>query len=82
MKHYTFRISDYEHGEDLNYAKQDLLSKFPKVKNVHTYEEEDTEAEFYYKEEYGEGDYEPIYQGYIEFDAPDEYKDTLNTLCL
>ena len=78
MKHYYFAISDYEHSGDLNWARQQLKQDFPNVTNIKTYEEEDFEAESDYEEDYGECD-EPIYRGYIEFDAPDEYiKDLSN----
>lgn len=76
MKNYCFTISDYEHSGDLSWAKKEVLSKFPKVKNIRTFEERDYEAEYDYKSEYGEID-EPIYQGYIEFDAPKEYEEEL-----
>lgn len=72
MKHYKFIISDYEHSGDLAWAEQEIKSNFPNVKNLKGYEERDYESEIEYEEEYGEFD-EPIYQGYVEFDAPDEY---------
>ena len=81
MKHYTFRISDFENEGDLDWARQYVKENFPLVKNIKTYQERDYEAEADYEDEYGECD-EPIYQGYIEFDAPEEYRDTLETLRL
>ena len=82
MKHYHFAISDYKHSGDLDWARQQLKSDFPDITNIHAYEERDYEAEFYYKEEYGEEDFERIYQGYIEFDAPDEYRESLDNYSL
>lgn len=79
MKHYQFRISDYEHSGDLDWAVNEVQSHFPNVKNIHTWEERDYEAEADYKEEYGELD-EHIYQGYIEFDAPEEYAESIKDL--
>ena len=81
MKHYNFVISDYEHEGDLIWARQQLKQDFPKVTNINTYEERDYEAESDYEEDYGECD-EPIYRGYIEFDAPDEYKQSLDDYSL
>ena len=63
---YCFRISDYEHSGDLAWAKQHLLEYYPNAKNIKTWEERDYEAEE------DEEDYdEPVYQGYIEFEAPE-----------
>ena len=78
MKHYSFIISDYENSGDLDWARQHALLNFPNIKNIKTWEDRDYEAEFYYKEDYGECS-EPIYQGYIEFDAPDEYVKELDS---
>ena len=82
MKHYKFIISDFEHAGDLAWARQQLKQDFPNVTNIKTYEEEDFEAEFEYREDYGEEDFEPIYRGYIEFDAPDEYAQNLKDYSL
>lgn len=76
MNHYTFKISDYEHEGDLDGAREYVLQRFPLVKNIKTYQERNYEAESDYEVDYGYCD-EPIYEGYVEFDAPDEYKDTL-----
>lgn len=81
MKHYVYEVPDYEHEGDLEYAKQEILSNFPKIKNITTREERDYESESDYEEEYGECD-EPIYQGYVEFDAPDEYAEALEGFLL
>lgn len=78
MKHYSFIISDYEHSGDLDWARQHALLNFPDIKNIKTYEERDYEAESDYEDDYGECD-EPIYQGYIEFDTPDEYVKELDS---
>lgn len=77
MKHYEFAISDYEHSGDLEWAKREIRAKFPKVENLNGFEERDYEAEFEFQDEYGTLD-EPIYKGYIGFDAPDEYVEDLN----
>ena len=81
MKHHTFIVSDYEHSGDLAWAEQEVRSNFPNIKNLKSWEERDYEAEMEYEDEYGECD-EPIYQGYVEFDAPDEYKDALEEFSL
>ena len=82
MKHYRFSISDYEHSGDLDWARQELVSNFPNVTNIHTYEELDDEAMCEYESDYGEEPDEPIYRGYIEFDAPDEYAQNLKDYSL
>lgn len=81
MRHYEFRISDYEHSGDLDWAKNYVKKKFPLIENVKTHEERDYEAEAEYEDEHGECD-EPIYQGYIEFDAPADYMRELQDFSL
>lgn len=81
MRHYCFTISDYEHSGDLEWGKQEILSNFPNIKNLYAFEEIDREAEADYEEEYGECD-EHIYEGYVEFDAPDEYAEALSRFSL
>lgn len=73
----TFRydIPDYEHLGDLKYAKHEL-NKICKVTNLKGFEERDYEAESDYENDYGELD-EPIYIGYVTFNASDEHKQTL-----
>lgn len=81
MKHYRLEISDYEHQGDLDGAVQYLKSEFPKVSNVEAYEDRDYEAEQDHEDDYG-CCYEPIYKGYVEFDAPDDYAKDLKYFSL
>ena len=72
MKHFTYYVPDYEHRGDLEWAKSRIEKICPEAKNIKGFEERDYEAESEYRSEYGELD-ECIYQGYVEFDAPDSF---------
>lgn len=61
MKHFILYITDYAHERDLKRAKQEVIMKCPDVKNLKAYQIK-----------YGELD-DPIYEGYVEFDAPESY---------
>ena len=72
MKRFEYSVPDYEHSGDLDWAKNYILETFPYAQIIRAYEEEDYEEECYYEDEYGERD-EPIYQGFVEFEVPDEH---------
>lgn len=76
MKHYIYAIPDYEHSGDIQWAIGELLKICPKCNILKSYEERDYEAEDDYSREYGECD-ESIYQGYVEFEVPEEYCDVI-----
>lgn len=77
-----FRISDYEHEGDLDWARQYVKEKFPLVKNIKTYQERDYDAETDYEMDNGCECDEYIYKGYIEFDAPEDYMEELHNFAL
>lgn len=68
---YRYRIPDYEHSGDLRYGEQEIRKTCPEVTSLVSFEERNYEAEEDYKSDYGYS--EPIYQGYIEFEAPSSY---------
>lgn len=72
MKHFTYCVPDYEHTGDLEWAKNRIKTICPDATNIKGFEERDYEAESEYRYEYGELD-EHIYQGFVEFDAPDSF---------
>ena len=72
MKTFEYQIPDYEHSGDLDWAEEELKRLCPDLKNLKKEQERDYEQEREYENEYGEID-EPIYRGYIVFDAPDKY---------
>ena len=65
MRHYVFPITDYEHPGDLDWAASEVQDNFPNVRNIHTWEEKDEDGEL---------------EGYIEFDAPEEYAESIKDL--
>ena len=71
MKRFLYQVPDYEHSGDLDWAKNYILEAFPYAQIIKAYEEEDYEQEADYEDEYGECD-EPIYQGFVEFEVPDD----------
>jgi len=73
-------VSDYEHCGDLENQVREIKSLCPEACNFKTYEEEDYEAESDYKEDYGEEDFESIYKGFVEFDAPTSCESKLEDL--
>lgn len=76
---FSAQVDDYEHSGDLQYAASEIRKICPDVVDLKTWEEEDFEAEADYENDYGECD-EPIYQGFVEFKAPSEYRDQLEEL--
>lgn len=74
---YTKQVADYEHSGDLNNEITHIKHICPKAIKFKSWEERDYEAEAYYAEEYGEID-EPIYQGFISFEAPEDCEELLN----
>lgn len=66
---YGCSVPDFEHDGDIDYQISYIKSKCPQATNFKGWSERDYEAEADYKSDYGELD-EPIYQGYVEFDAP------------
>lgn len=66
---HTVTVADYEHSGDLDHEIAYIKSICPQARNFKAWEEEDYEAESEYEQDYGECD-EPIYQGYVSFEAP------------
>lgn len=68
-KTYTVTVADYEHSGDIDHEIAYIKSICPQARNFKGWEERDYEAESDYEQDYGECD-EPIYQGYVSFEAP------------
>lgn len=75
-KKHTVTVSDYEHSGDIDHEIAYIKSICPQARNFKGWEEEDYEAESDYEQDYGECD-EPIYQGYVSFEAPADYDEKL-----
>lgn len=71
MERFLYQVPDYEHSGDLEWAKNYIIENFPYAQIIRAYEEEDYEQECDYENDYGECD-EPIYQGFVEFEVPND----------
>ena len=79
MSKYLMQVADYEHRGDLDHAVSEIKAISSKCSSFRTYEERDYEAEFEHTQEYGELD-ESIYQGYVEFEAPESERKVLEAI--
>jgi len=79
LQKFRYTVADYEHSGDLDHAVLEIKKICPDATDIKAFEEEDYEAEADYKSEYGELD-EAIYQGYVEFYAPEKYAEALSNI--